>query len=87
MLQGHGQGCVKALQSSDVSYLPLLDPTGVQLAPTSQKLVEEEFSEVRLPSYGVLGSSPGKFQGPPIWGTESVDPHALGELHEGNRPR
>jgi hypothetical protein len=37
--------------------------------PYSPECVEGEFSELRL--FTILGSSPGKFQRPPIWGTET----------------
>jgi hypothetical protein len=53
--------------------------------PYSPECVEGEFSELRL--FTILGSSPGKFQRSPIWGTETGESHALGELDEGNSPR
>ena len=42
------QGCVERLRGLDDPNLPTSTPTGVQLAPTSPKLVEEEFSEVSI---------------------------------------
>ena len=55
-LQRHAQGCVERSRGLEDPNLPLSVPTGVQLAPSSPKLVEGEFCELRL--YGVLGSSP-----------------------------
>jgi hypothetical protein len=46
MLQRHAQGCVERLRGLEDPKLPLSDPTGVQLAPASPKLVEGVFSEV-----------------------------------------
>jgi membrane protein len=48
ILQRHGQGCVERLRGLEDPNLPLSAPTGVQLAPTSPKLVEGRFSEVHI---------------------------------------
>jgi hypothetical protein len=48
ILQRHDQGCVERLRGIDYPNLPLSDPTGEQLAPTSPKLVEGVFSEVHI---------------------------------------
>ena len=57
ILQRHGQGCVELSRGLEYPNLPLSTLIGVQLAPTSPKLVEGRFSEVGLPPYCVLGSS------------------------------
>ena len=44
----HDQGCVQGSRAPPRSTLSLSAPTGVQLAPTSPKLVEGEFSEGAL---------------------------------------
>jgi hypothetical protein len=55
ILQRHGQGCVEGSRGLEDPKVPLSIPTGVQLVPTSPKLVKGELCE--LPLYGVLGSS------------------------------
>jgi hypothetical protein len=40
ILKRHGQGCVERSEGLEDSILPLSAPTGVQLAPTSPKLME-----------------------------------------------
>jgi hypothetical protein len=45
ILQRHTQGCVEPSRGLEDPNLPVWAPTGVQLAPTSPKLVEEEFWE------------------------------------------
>jgi hypothetical protein len=55
ILQVHAHGCVESSRGLEDPKLPLSVPTGVQLAPTSPKLVEGELCE--LPLYGVLRSS------------------------------
>jgi hypothetical protein len=55
ILQRHAQGCVEPSRGLEDPIVPLSVPTGVQLSPTSPKLVEGRFSELRLA--GVLGSS------------------------------
>jgi hypothetical protein len=50
ILKRHAQGCVEPSRGLEDSNLPLSAPTGVQLAPTSPKLVEVEFSEVSIAS-------------------------------------
>jgi hypothetical protein len=49
-LQHTGQGCVGHSRGLEDPNVPLSAPTSVQLAPTSPKLVEEEFSEVGVAS-------------------------------------
>src|SRR5215203_1283179 len=44
----HAQGCVERLRGLEEPNVPLSTPTGGQLAPTSPKLVEGEFYELRL---------------------------------------
>src|SRR5215207_1367958 len=55
IVQRHAQGCVERLRGLVDPKLPLSAPTGVQLAPTSPKLVEGEFCEPRV--NGVHGCS------------------------------
>jgi len=55
ILQSHPQGHVGPSRGLEDANLPLSGPTGVQLAPTSPKLVEGVYSELRL--YGVLRGS------------------------------
>src|SRR5215208_727057 len=55
ILQRHAQGCVEPWRGFRDPIVPLSVPTGVQLSPTSPKLVEGRFSELRLA--GVLGCS------------------------------
>jgi hypothetical protein len=57
-LKRHDQGCVEASRGSVDHYISLSTPTGAQLASTSPKLVEGEFSQGGLPFYGVLRRSP-----------------------------
>jgi hypothetical protein len=45
ILQRYGQECVEPLQGPEDPKLPLSAPSGVQLAPTSTKLVEGKFCE------------------------------------------
>jgi hypothetical protein len=47
IVQRSGQGCVEPSRGLEDPKLPLSVPTGVQLAPTSPKLVEDAFCEVR----------------------------------------
>jgi hypothetical protein len=46
MLQRHDQGCVERSRGLEDPNLPPSAPTGVQLAPTSAKLVESAFCEL-----------------------------------------
>jgi hypothetical protein len=55
ILQRHAQGCVEPSRGLEDPILPLSVPSGVQLAPTSPKLGEGVFYELRM-CY-VLGSS------------------------------
>ena len=48
ILQRHTQGCVEPLRGLENPNLPLSAPSSVQFAPTSPKLVEEQFSEVGI---------------------------------------
>jgi hypothetical protein len=50
ILQRHAQGCVERSGGLRDPILPLSDPTGEQLAPTSPKLVDGKFSEVSIAS-------------------------------------
>jgi hypothetical protein len=47
IVQRDGQGCVEPSRGLQDPNLPLSDPTGVQLAPTSPKFAAAGFSEVR----------------------------------------
>jgi hypothetical protein len=51
ILQWHGQGCVERSGGLEDPNLPLSAPAGVQRAPTSPKLVDGKFSEVRQKSF------------------------------------
>ena len=51
ILQRHVQGRVERSGGLEGPILPLWAPTDVQLAPTSAKLVEGGFSEVRQKSF------------------------------------
>ena len=57
ILQRPGQGYVQGSRGLEDPNLPLSAPTGVQLAPTSPKLVEGEFCE-HLHLDGVLRGTP-----------------------------
>jgi hypothetical protein len=46
IVQRQAQGCVERSRGFEDPILLLSDPTGVQLAPTSPKLMKGEFSEV-----------------------------------------
>jgi hypothetical protein len=46
IVQRHAQRCVEPSRGPEDPNLPLSVPTGVQLAPTSPKLVEGEFCEL-----------------------------------------
>jgi hypothetical protein len=48
ILQRHAQGCVEPSAGLEDPNLPLSAPSSVQFAPTSPKLVEEQFSEVGI---------------------------------------
>jgi hypothetical protein len=48
LLLRHGQGYVGPSRGLEGRSLPLSSPAGVRLAPTSPKLVERQFSEVRV---------------------------------------
>ena len=56
ILQRHAQGYVEPSRGLADPNVPLSAPSGVQLAPTSPKLVEGEFCELLRPN-GVLRSS------------------------------
>jgi hypothetical protein len=51
ILQRPGQGCVEPARGFEDPKLPLSVPPGVQLAPTSPKLVDGGFYEVRQKSF------------------------------------
>src|SRR5215203_3338199 len=59
VLKRHGQGCVERLRGLGDPKLPLSTPSGVQFAPTSPKLVEGAFSEVRFVGVLLCSCSPG----------------------------
>jgi hypothetical protein len=51
LLAWYWQECVETLRGPIDRYLPLSIPTGVQLAPTSPKLVEGKFCEFALTEF------------------------------------
>jgi hypothetical protein len=48
ILQRHGQGCVERSEGLEDPILPLSVPTGVQLGPTSPRLVEKLSEKSRM---------------------------------------
>jgi hypothetical protein len=52
IVRRHDQGCVEPSRGLEDPILPIPAPTGVQLAPTSLKLMEGKFCELRLMRQG-----------------------------------
>jgi hypothetical protein len=58
IVQRDGQGCVERLRGLGDPNVPLSIPTGVQLAPTSPKLMEGSFCDVRRQKVSKVSQSP-----------------------------